>query len=166
MAFELPRLPQTAPSHGELQVWWQQVVETVEAQEALQDETIARIRRMGSHTVPTTILTATEDGSEATIEVAAHTRVYADGTTLAVDGSAPETGLDCGEFYAVYYDDTTLEDTAPDYQFTTDLPSAMPAAADGRHFCGVILTPEAASGDVIESGGAYPAQNTLFGELD
>lgn len=166
MAFELPRLPQTAPSHAELQVWWQQVVEAIEAQEALQDATIARIKRLNSHTDPTTILTATEDGVNATITVITHNRVYGDGTVLPVGASAPETGLACDTYYAVYYDDTTLADTSPDYQFTTVLKNAQASAAEGRHYCGTILTPSAGSGDVIESGGAYPVGNSVFGELD
>lgn len=165
MAFELPRLPQTSPSHAELQVWWQQVVEAIEAQEALQDETIARIKRMTSHTEPTTILTATEDGATSTITVADHIRVYGDATTLPVSGGS-EDGLACDTLHAVYYDDTTLANEEPTYVFTTYLPTAMAAKGDGRHFCGVILTPVAGSGDTIAAGGAYPAGNSLFGELD
>jgi hypothetical protein len=44
MAFRLPRLPQWEPSHAEMQIWWQQVVEAIERQEATQDEIIAEIQ--------------------------------------------------------------------------------------------------------------------------
>jgi len=172
MAFRLPRLPATPPSHSQLQVWWQRVVERIEAQEAKQDELISeitaavnRIRRLMSHTLPTTILSAVDNGPSCTITVLDHTRVYGDATTLAITGSG-QAGLASGTWFACYYDDATLENTAPAFVFTTNLESAQAAVADGRHFCGLIKTPVAASGATIESGGAYPAgAATVGGEL-
>lgn len=43
MAFTLPRLPPTQPSWEQMQIWWQQVVEAVEGQEANQDALLAQI---------------------------------------------------------------------------------------------------------------------------
>lgn len=40
MSFRLPRLPQTEPTYQQWQIWWQQVVEAIEAQEGGQDELI------------------------------------------------------------------------------------------------------------------------------
>lgn len=151
MSFRLPRLPSSQPAWQKFQVWWQRVLETLEAQEATQDATINRLRRVMSHTEPTSIFTATDDGN---LVIADHTRVYADGTTLSVTGTT-KTGLTANTWYAVYYDDTTLADTTPTYVVTTDIASSPAAKAEGRHFCGLILTPAAGSGDVIESGGTY-----------
>lgn len=162
MSFRLPRLPSTAPTHAQLQLWWQRVVETVEAQEALQDATIKRLRRVNSHTEPTTILSALDNGASCTITVLNHTRIYADATTLAITGSA-QAGLLNDTWYACYYDDETLEDTTPTFVFTTDLNIAQAVKADGRHFCGLIKTPAAASGQTIESGGAYPGGSAAIG---
>lgn len=165
MAFRLPRLPSVEPAWLQFQKWWQSVVEAIERQESGQDLTINRLRRILSHTNPTTILSATEDGAAATITVASHTRVYGDGTTLAVTGAAV-TGLLPDTIYAGYYDDETLADTTPAFTFTTDMPSAQAVAAEGRHFLGRIKTPAAASGKTIEGGGVYPIGSNIGGELD
>lgn len=44
MSIDLPRLPEWPPSHEELQVWWQQVVEAIEAHEETQDEILADLQ--------------------------------------------------------------------------------------------------------------------------
>jgi hypothetical protein len=173
MAFALDRLslsPMVDKATGRpliiFQRLWQKMCETIEAQENTQDAIIARIRRINSHTIPTTILSATENGVSVTIEVLNHTRVYADGTTLAITGDATVgTGLLADTIYGCYYDDTTLADTTPAFVFTSTISDAQAAAAEGRHFCGCILTPSLASGDTIESGGAYPMGSSVGGEL-
>lgn len=171
MTFRLPRLPGKAPSTigsiwASLQLWWQRVVEQIEAQETKQDDTINRIRRLLSHTDPTTILSAVDNGATCTITVLDHTRIYADGTTLSIIGAAGVTGLASDTWYACYYDDPTLADTTPSFNFTTDIALAQAVVANGRHFCGLIKTPVAASGQTIESGGVYPAgAATVGGEL-
>lgn len=165
MAFRLPRLPSTEPLWPVFQRWWQSVVEAIEGQETAQDTTIARLKRCLSHTNPTTIFTATENGTTATITVAAHTRVYGDGTVLAIAGGV-QAGLVCDTLYAGYYDDLTLAEPSPTIVFTTDLPSAQAVAADGRHFIGMIRTPPAASGETREGGGVYPMGSNVGGELD
>jgi hypothetical protein len=170
VTFRLPRLPGDIPSSlrviwGRLQYYWQRLCEAIEAQEARQDETINRIRRLLSHTEPTSIIEAVDDGATCTVTLLPHTRVYADATTLAITG-ASESGLLSNTWYAAYYDDPTMADTSPDIIFTTDLEIAQAARADGRHFCGQFLTPEAGSGDTIESGGSYPGGGgTVGGEI-
>lgn len=164
MAFRLPRLPAVEPPWSVFQLWWQKVIEAIERQEAGQDETIARIRRNFSNTDPTTIFTATENGVTATITIAAHARVYGDATRLDVAGTVL-AGLTCDTAYAVYYDDPTLEDATPSYVATTVLKDAQFTAADGRHFCGIIITPVAGSGTTREGGGVYPAGSNVGGEI-
>jgi hypothetical protein len=164
MAFRLPRLqrdvaiadPKTGRPTALHQRWWQSLAETIETQETFQDSTINRIRRLLSHTTPTTILSATDNGASCTITVLDHTRVYADATTLAISGGAT-AGLASDTWYACYYDDETLADATPSFVFTTALETAQAAVAEGRHFCGLIRTPVAGSGQTVESGGAYPA---------
>jgi predicted secreted Zn-dependent protease len=43
VAVKLPRLPAVPPSHAELQIWWQQIAEQIEAQEERQDELIGAL---------------------------------------------------------------------------------------------------------------------------
>lgn len=87
-------------------------------------------------------LTATDAGTDATITVSAHTRVYGDGTTLAV-GGASLPGLAYSTGYYVYYDDPTRADTTPSFQTTTS--EATAAQTGDRHLVGYVLTPAAAA---------------------
>ncbi|MES2902928.1 MAG: hypothetical protein V4696_01965, partial [Pseudomonadota bacterium] len=76
-------------------------------------------------------LSATDAGANATITIAAHTRIYGDGATLAIAGPSSLTGLAYSTLYYVYYDDATRADTTPTYASTT---SVMTAAQTGdRH---------------------------------
>jgi hypothetical protein len=163
MGFRLPRLPGSQPPWKTFQLWWQRVIEAIETQEASQDATINRIRRIMSHTTPTTILSAIDNGTSCTATVLAHTRVYADATTLSIVQSSPYPGLTSDTWYACYYDDLTLADTTPAYVFTINVEDAQSATADGRHFCGLIKTPVAASGETIASGGSYPVGAAAVG---
>lgn len=165
MAFRLPRLPSVEPAWALFQKWWQSVVEAIERQEAGQDLTINRLRRILSHTDPTTIFSATENGTTATITVLAHTRVYGDGTTLSITGAAVAS-LMPDTVYAGYYDDETLAVTGPTFIFTTDTALAQAVKAEGRHFIGRIKTPAAGSGTVRTGGGVYPIGSNVGGELD
>jgi hypothetical protein len=142
--FELPRLPQTAPSHAELQVWWQQVVEAIEAEfgslsvataaataaanaataaataQTAATDAARELARLNSYPDPTNVLTAADVGADATITIAAHNRIYPvqgsiDVPDLAVAGGTI-TGRAFSTQYSVYYDDTTLADTTPTYQ--------------------------------------------------
>ena len=172
MAFRLPRLPRgpiVSPKSGDpvqmFTVYWQRFAEAIEAQEEAQDATINRMRRLMSHTAPTTILSAHDDGSSCTVTVLDHVRIYADATSLSITGGS-YPGLANDTWYACYYDDVTLQETAPDFVFTTDANEAQAAFADGRHFCGLIKTPVAGTGQTIESGGAYPVGSAaVAGEM-
>lgn len=104
-----------------------------------------------SSVVPANVLSATDAGTDATVTVAAHTRVYGDSTQLSVGGHN-FTGKAYSTKYAVYYDDTTCADTSPTYRITTTLSNAVANFASGRHFVGIVTTP--ASGGGATSGGS------------
>ncbi len=44
MSFRLPRMPATQPDWQRFQIWWQEVVEAIEAQEDTQDQALADIQ--------------------------------------------------------------------------------------------------------------------------
>ncbi len=100
-------------------------------------------------------LTATDAGSDAKITVAAHTRVYGDGSTLSIAGPVDLTGRAYSTLYFVYYDDPTRADTTPSYQTTTS--EATAAQTGDRHLVGMVLTPAAAAppndGDYVRPPG-------------
>lgn len=172
MTFRLPRFDRTVSlvdtATGQASYtfhqWWQSVINAIETQENTQDAMLQRIRRMLSHTDPTTIMTATENGVSATVVIDNHARVYGDATTLNVSGMT-HTGLLCDTLYGVYYDDETLADMTPTYVFTTIIADAQAAKAAGRHWTGAIRTPPAGSGKVRAGGGAYPISSSVGGEI-
>jgi hypothetical protein len=106
----------------------------------------------GSATDPSVVVSASDAGASATITIAAHTRRYGDGTTLAVAGGSL-TGKAYSTQYAVYYDDTTTANTTPTYVATTTLKDAQPNAVAGRHYVDQITTPAAAAPPT--GGGGY-----------
>lgn len=116
--------------------------------------------RLNSYTVPTNVLTAADVGTDCTITIAAHTRVYpvqgaidvADVAILA--GSV--TGLAFSTAYYVYYDDTSLASTAPTFLATTTAATAQVGAAAGRHLVGVVTTPADGAAASTGTGGAAP----------
>lgn len=86
-------------------------------------------------------LTASDAGVNAKITVSAHTRVYGDGSTLAIAGPTDITGLAYSTDYYVFYDDPTRADSTPAYQTTTDETTA--AQTGDRHLVGLVTTPAA-----------------------
>lgn len=122
-------------------------------------------KRVTSHTVPTTIIHATDTGTTSDIVIDNHTRVYGDGSTLSITG-ATITGVPADTIVALYYDDDTLADTTPSFQYTTTYADAQAAAASGRHFLGFITTPAAGSSATRDGGGVYPLGSNVGGELD
>ncbi len=88
-------------------------------------------------------ITATDAGTDVTIAISAHTRVYGDGDTLAIAGPTNLTGRAYSTTYFIYYDDPTRADTTPSYQTTTS--EATAAQAGDRHLVGKVLTPAAAA---------------------
>lgn len=88
-------------------------------------------------------LSAVDAGANTTITVSAHTRVYADGTSVSVAGGTL-TGLGYTTTYFVYYDDVTRAGGTVTYVATTS--STTAAQINNRHLVGSILTPAALAG--------------------
>jgi hypothetical protein len=106
-----------------------------------------------STVIPADVLSASDAGTDASIVVADHVRLYGDATRLSVIG-ATITGLTYATDYGVYYDDPTCADTTPTYAATATLSNSLNNYASGRHFVGIITTP--ASGGGSTSGGSVP----------
>jgi hypothetical protein len=87
-------------------------------------------------------LTATDAGSNVTITISAHTRVYGDGTSVSVSGGSI-TGYAYSTVARIYYDQPSRAGGVVSYQATT---SAEVAAQTGsRHSVGAVTTPAAAA---------------------
>lgn len=116
--------------------------------------------RINSYTVPTNVLSSADAGSDATITVDPHKRVYpVQGSIDVADvdvAGGTITGLPFSTGYYVYYDDPTLADDTPAYQATTDAKTAQVGAAAGRHFVGYVMTPADGGGSTGGSGGSPP----------
>lgn len=168
MTLQLPPLPEFQPRWEDFQAWWQQIKEAIErneeAQQILFDELdeaidgsnglVGRAAILGSFSIPTMILTATDAGADVTITVASHVRRYGDTSELAVTGGSL-TGKAYSTTYAIYYDDETRADAAPTFVATTDLETAQHNYVAGRHYVGTVTTPAAAGGPT--TGGSPPA---------
>lgn len=89
-------------------------------------------------------ITATDAGANATITISAHTRYYADGTNVAVNGGSV-TGLAYSTLYYIYYDQASRAGGAVTYQATTS--EATAAQIGDRHTVGSVTTPAAAAPD-------------------
>ncbi|MGL4975987.1 MAG: hypothetical protein ACRC56_11885 [Bosea sp. (in: a-proteobacteria)] len=99
-------------------------------------------------------VTASDAGSNATITVSAHTRIYADGASVAVAASSV-TGLAYSTSYWIYYDQAGRAGGTVTYQATIDSSVAFwSAGTPDRHFVGAARTP--GSGGV-----AVPGRPTL-----
>ena len=84
---------------------------------------------------------ATDAGASATITIPAHTRVYGDGTSVAVSGGAV-TGLAYSTRYWVYYDQASRLGGAVTYLAAVTI-QGNGAGAPDRHFVGAVETPAA-----------------------
>lgn len=177
MSFNPPPLPPMQPQWGQFQVWWQQILsglkETLDAQQTAIDALAAAVAAQATAdavkqqnaisagwTVPSTVVTATDAGTDVTVTVLAHVRHYDDGTAVSVN-SHNFTGKAYGTAYAVYYDDPTRSDTTPNYQITTNLALAQANQANGRHRVGALTTPTA--GSPPTSGGSTPPGTSSHG---
>lgn len=123
------------------------------AAQAAADDAAMVARVTNSYTAPTAVLSATDAGSSATITVAAHTRFYGDGTSVAV-GGAVLTGRPYATAMYVYYDDPALTGGAVSYQTTTS--PATAAQTGTRLTVGVITTPASGGGGTTGGGGNPP----------
>lgn len=109
-----------------------------------------------SYTSPAGILSSrlSADGLSGEITIAAHTRIYGDGTQVAVDVDTI-VGLEPSTIYYIYYDDPSKTGGAVTYLSSTLYSDA--AQSNGRHSCGNIATPAVGSTEPIEGGGGvYP----------
>ena len=169
MTLQLPPLPEFQPRWEDFQAWWQQIKEAIERNEQAQqilfdaiDEAlgdagtglIGRAAILGSFSIPTLTLTATDAGSDVTISIASHIRRYGDGSELAITGGSL-TGNAYSTVYAVYYDDDTRANASPSFVATTDLETAQHNYVTGRHYVGTVTTPAAAG--PATTGGSPPA---------
>lgn len=100
-----------------------------------------------SYTDPVSVLTASSDG---VITIAAHTRIYGDGVSVAVNGGSV-SGFAQGAYVSVFYDDAARQGGAVSYQGTTDLV----AQSGSTHSVGQISIPYAGS-PPSSGGGVSP----------
>ncbi len=119
----------------------------------------AEATALANSTVTGLTLTATDAGSDATITISAHTRVYGDGTTAAISGGAL-TARAYSTDYWVFYDAPKGTTGTVTYQTATTVQGNATGAAN-RHFVGAVTTPAALGGPidgigVIPPGGVYP----------
>ena len=105
------------------------------------DQVLAESTLANSFTTGLTI-TATDAGANVTIAMSAHSRVYGDGTTVAVN-AGNVTGLAYSTSYWVFYDQASRLGGAVTYQASTSIQGN--GTAPDRHFIGAVLTPAAAA---------------------
>lgn len=103
-------------------------------------------------------LSSSDAGTNASISISAHTRVYADGSSVSVNSGAL-TGLTYSTLYYVYYDDVARTGGAVTYASTT---SATTAAQTGnRHLVGSVTTPAGGGGPTSGVGVEPPGVGNL-----
>ena len=90
-------------------------------------------------------ITATDAGANVTVTISAHTRVYGDGTSVAVSGGSL-TALAYSTTYFIYYDQASRLGGAVTYVATTS--SSTAAQLGSRHVVGSALTPAALAAPV------------------
>ena len=90
-------------------------------------------------------MSATDAGASATITISAHTRVYGNGTSVAVSGGSV-TGLSYSTGYYIYYVQASRLGGAVTYQATTN--SALAAQTGDTHSLGAVTTPAAAGAPI------------------
>lgn len=105
-------------------------------------ENVAKLSNSGTSGLT---ITATDAGSDVTINISSHTRLYGDGTSVSVD-SGSLTTLAYSTKYYIYYDDSSFLGGAVTYQSTTDMATA--AQTGNRHLVGSVTTPAASDPDV------------------
>lgn len=101
-----------------------------------------------SYTDPVGVLTATSGG---VVTVAAHTRIYGDGTTATVSGGTV-SGFASGANVTIYYSDPARAGGAVSFQGTTE---AVAQTGD-RHIVGQVLIPAVGEADAAGAGPTAP----------
>lgn len=100
-------------------------------------------------------VSAEDAGSDATINIDLHDRVYADRTVECDAGSI--TGLSYSTEYLIYYDDADRAGGAVAYQATTVANDAINTVTNpDRHFVGFVTTPALGGGGTTGGGGTPP----------
>ncbi len=87
-------------------------------------------------------LTAADAGTDATVTISAHTRVYGDGTSVSVSGGTV-TSLPYSTAHWVYYDQASRAGGAVAYLASTAVQGN--GTAPDRHLVGAVTTPAAAA---------------------
>lgn len=109
----------------------------------------ARFLKISSSTTTGLVITASDSGTDVTVNFSAHTRNYADGTSVAVNSGAI-TGLAYTTQYFFAYDQASLAGGVVTYEEYLSGPDAQTTAAGGaapdRHYVGSVVTPAAAGG--------------------
>lgn len=111
---------------------------------------------VNSYVTPATVLSSKVDPADTTkadIIIANHSRVYGDGTTVAVTGTTL-TGLALASNYYITYLDASRHGGAVSYTVTTDYLQA--GQGNNRHLVGNIDTPADASAPPSVGGGSRP----------
>jgi hypothetical protein len=116
--------------------------------------------RISSYPNPGGILSAADVGTDCTITITGHTRVYpvqglVDVPDVAITGGTL-TGKAFSTRYYIYYDDATLALTSPTFVATTVAATAQVGAAAGRHFLGYVDTPADGGTATAGEGGGPP----------
>jgi 2-oxoglutarate dehydrogenase complex dehydrogenase (E1) component-like enzyme len=105
-------------------------------------EQVAADNTLANSYVTGLTLTATDAGASATVTISAHTRVYGDGTSVAVSGGSV-TGLAYSTAHWVYYDQASRAGGAVTYAASTSVQGN--GTAPDRHLVGAVTTPAAAA---------------------
>lgn len=176
MALNLPRLIKTLPivdsNTGQpdyaFMQWMDQFAKEIEksVEDILQAQSTANYAKTTAESAQDTAklsnsgtdnltITSTDAGSDASVTISAHTRLYSDGTSVSVD-SGSITGLSYSTLYYIYYQDSSFAGGAVTYQTTTDMATA--AQAGDTHLVGSVTT--AASGGVDTGGGVLGPPGT------
>lgn len=91
------------------------------------------------------------------VTIAAHDRIYGDGTSVAVLGGMIATAEPAGTIIRVYYDDPTRAGGAVFYEYTSD--PVLAAQSGDRHSVGAVTIPgvgTAPGNPVLPPGTAIP----------
>jgi hypothetical protein len=136
------------------------ILESIQAAQDAAEAAARESARINSYTAPTSVLTAADAGSDASITIAAHTRIYPVQGAYDVEdvqlNAGSITGLSFSTQYWIYYDDETLENTSPTYVATTSIAASQVGAVPGRHFLGSITTPADGAGGTSGTGVSPP----------
>lgn len=129
-----------------------------DAAQTAADETTASSSLASSYVTGLTV-SAVDAGSDATIDISAHTRVYATNPPTSVSVNAGSvTGLAYSTVYYIYYDQASRAGGAVTYQVSTDVNDV--AQINDRHSVATATTPAAAAppndgSPVLPPGGSY-----------